>query len=711
MKISKLFILFLAFIWIVLIAACGNEPKLTSIAVKSTAHKTEYCVGDTLDVSGLIIEAIYSDGKKEEVPVTKDMVSGFDSSKVTSSQTLTITYSGKTTNFIIKISQPTITSIAVKSTTHKTEYWVGDTLDVSGLIIEVVYSDGRKEEVSVTADMVSGFDSSQETSSKALTITYGGKSTEYNISVSEPNVTSIAVKSTTHKTEYWVGDTLDVSNLVIEVTYSDGSKENVNVTEDMVSGFDSSKEISSQTLTITYGGASTEFNISISEPTVTSIAVKSTNHKTEYWIGDALDVSGLIIEATFSNGKKEEVQVTEAMVSGFDSHQENSSQTLTITFSGKTAEFNISISAPAIISIAVKSTSHKTLYWVGEPLDVSGLVIEASYQNGKKENINVSEEMVSGFDSSTQNLNLNLTINYQGKTTGYIVKIMKPILLSIRVISKNHKVSYWVGEELDVSNLIIEANYSNGPQTIPVTKDMVSGFDSSQPSESQTLTITYEGETTTYKISIKAVILSNIKIKSEGHKTIYTIGEPLDVSNLVIEATYNNGYKCDIDVTEDMISGFDSSQFNSNQEVKINFENKTTSYFISIVTENAYLLADFFSYDKDGNPYQDPILKLGYKDYARSFFEIYEDNTFICLSFTKNQIFEISIVFRGTYQLDNETIIFSDNYNFPGFQITATFKDGKIIYEMEAQGSQIGDVTYPDYFIRLTYMQKQAVEG
>jgi len=299
MKISKLFILFLAFIWIVLIAACGNEPKLTSIAVKSTAHKTEYCVGDTLDVSGLIIEAIYSDGKKEEVPVTKDMVSGFDSS--------------------------------------------------------------------------------QETSSKALTITYGGKSTEYNISVSEPNVTSIAVKSTTHKTEYWVGDTLDVSNLVIEVTYSDGSKENVNVTEDMVSGFDSSKEISSQTLTITYGGASTEFNISISEPTVTSIAVKSTNHKTEYWIGDALDVSGLIIEATFSNGKKEEVQVTEAMVSGFDSHQENSSQTLTITFSGKTAEFNISISAPAIISIAVKSTSHKTLYWVGEPLDVSGLVIEASY--------------------------------------------------------------------------------------------------------------------------------------------------------------------------------------------------------------------------------------------------------------------------------------------------------------------------------------------
>ncbi len=240
MKISKLFILFLAFIWIVLIAACGNEPKLTSIAVKSTTHKTEYWVGDTLDVSGLIIEVVYSDGRKEEVSVTADMVSGFDSSKVTSSQTLTITYSGKTTNFIIKISQPTITSIAVKSTNHKTEYWIGDALDVSGLIIEATFSNGKKEEVQVTEAMVSGFDSHQENSSQTLTITFGGKTAEFNISISAPAIISIAVKSTSHKTLYWVGEPLDVSGLVIEASYQNGKKENINVSEEMVSGFDSS---------------------------------------------------------------------------------------------------------------------------------------------------------------------------------------------------------------------------------------------------------------------------------------------------------------------------------------------------------------------------------------------------------------------------------------------------------------------------------------
>ncbi len=79
-------------------------------------------------------------------------------------------------------------------------------------------------------------------------------------------------------------------------------------------------------------------------------------------------------------------------------------------------------------------------------------------------------------------------------------------LTSIRVNSTRHKTDYKVGEALDVTNLTIEATMSNGSkQTILVTSDMVSGFDSNQPATNKPLTITYQGKTTTYNINISQV--------------------------------------------------------------------------------------------------------------------------------------------------------------------------------------------------------------
>ena len=77
-----------------------------------------------------------------------------------------------------------------------------------------------------------------------------------------PTVDSIAVNSTDHKTAYEVGEPLDVTNLTILVTMSDGTTKTENVTADMVSEFDSNKE-GSQTLTITYEGKTTSYNVTV----------------------------------------------------------------------------------------------------------------------------------------------------------------------------------------------------------------------------------------------------------------------------------------------------------------------------------------------------------------------------------------------------------------------------------------------------------------
>lgn len=79
---------------------------------------------------------------------------------------------------------PTVDSIRVNSTGHKTSYTVGSPLDVAGLTIEAAYSDQSTRTVPVTEHMVSGFDSSTA-GSKTLTITYEGRQAAYEIEVVE----------------------------------------------------------------------------------------------------------------------------------------------------------------------------------------------------------------------------------------------------------------------------------------------------------------------------------------------------------------------------------------------------------------------------------------------------------------------------------------------------------------------------------------------
>ena len=80
-----------------------------------------------------------------------------------------------------------------------------------------------------------------------------------------------------------------------------------------------------------------------------------------------------------------------------------------------------------------------------------------------------------------------------------------PVVTGISVNSTAHKTEYKVDEALDVTGLTIAVTYSdNSTQTVAVTESMVSGFNSAQAAESQTLTITHEGHTATCTVKIVA---------------------------------------------------------------------------------------------------------------------------------------------------------------------------------------------------------------
>ena len=339
-----------------------TDPAITGIAVKTEPTKTEYWIGEELDTTGLTLTATYSDGSTQTVS-SGFTTSGF-SSATAGSKIVTVTYNGKSATFTVTVKTPTVTGVTVKTQPGKTEYWIGEELDTTGLTLTATYSDGSTQTVS-SGFTASGF-SSATAGSKTVTVTYNGKSATFTVTVKTPTITGIVIKTQPTKTEYWIGEELDTTGLTLTATYSDGSTQTVS-SGFTTSGF-SNTTAGSKTVTVTYNGKTATFTVTVKTPTVTGITIKTQPTKMEYWIGEELDTTGLTLTATYSDGS------TQTVSNGFTTSAFSSatagSKTVTVTYNGKTAAFDVVVNvpdpeidenAPRIIIDSVRGTKGNTV--------------------------------------------------------------------------------------------------------------------------------------------------------------------------------------------------------------------------------------------------------------------------------------------------------------------------------------------------------------
>ena len=101
------------------ISDISTQPQLpinlTEIRIKIPATKTVYRVGDPLDITGLLVEGSYTNYGNRIISISKSDVTGFDSSRITVGQVLTITVGGKSITYSIDIipAQLSITEPAI----------------------------------------------------------------------------------------------------------------------------------------------------------------------------------------------------------------------------------------------------------------------------------------------------------------------------------------------------------------------------------------------------------------------------------------------------------------------------------------------------------------------------------------------------------------------------------------------------------------------
>lgn len=120
---------------------------------------------------------------------------------------------------------------------------------------------------------------------------------------------------------------------------------------------------------------------------------------------------------------------------------------------------------------------------------------------------------------------------------------------------------YYCGMELDTAGMVVYSVTNSGKFTeLDLDACTITGFDSSVPVESQTITVTYKGFTATFTVQIKAPesatpMLVSIKIGTLP-KTVFGYGEAPSVEGGTIICTYSNGTTKTIELENKHVSGF-----------------------------------------------------------------------------------------------------------------------------------------------------------
>lgn len=320
-----------------------EERDIEGITIAMPPIKTTYIEGTKFEPNEIAVNVTYDDGNFKLVQYGDSNASDFSFSPSMLSlgdTKVTVTYKGKSTDQVVFVNEKQVENITLATDPAKKTYFIDQPLDVTGGEIKVSYDNGQKEAIPLTADMVSGFDSSTE-GTKTLTVTYGGKTTTYDIIVKEAQVTSIALITPPTKKEYFTGDELDVTGGSINVYFEDNNYVNIALSAGMISGFDSTAA-GTKTLYVNYAGKTTNFFVTVMEPKLTALELAAVPAKTEYSLGEALDVTGGKLTATYENNTTATIDITPDMVSGFDS-MTSGTKTLTVKYSSQTVTFDITV--------------------------------------------------------------------------------------------------------------------------------------------------------------------------------------------------------------------------------------------------------------------------------------------------------------------------------------------------------------------------------
>lgn len=275
-------------------------------------------------------------------------------------------------------------------------------------------------------------------------------------------ITELEVDSSEVKTTYLVNEELDLSALEVAAHYSDGTTEVVAAGDYLVTGFDSSVA-GTNTIKIHYGGISKELNLNIEALMVTDLRIVYLPARTEYYLGDSFEEKGLIVEAEYNNGEIARLSREQYDIEVASLLEVPGEQIVTVISKEtptETAHFTIHVNETELVQIEITKKPQKERYFLGETLDLDGMVVYAHYQDGNALRLMRNEYTVAELDTTTPGIK-NLTVTHKGMEASFELLVKEKEFIGIAV-QDYPKTTYTVGEVFIPDGLTVVKQYDNG---------------------------------------------------------------------------------------------------------------------------------------------------------------------------------------------------------------------------------------------------------
>ncbi len=574
-----------------------RQRQLESISLDASSAQTEFVINKTFSSSGLIIYGRYSDNTVDKEPVALATFKGFDSSALTESQLITVSYKGFSASYTISIVTSELKSVEV-TTKPKLIYNLGDTFDSTGMVVTGYYSDGSTSDV--TADCTVVNFESKVSGHKLVSVVYSRNLEKQISAVLDVYVSDKALKGISlavNKTAYALGEQLASDDLTVYGIYNDEGTDTDVLTTYEVLGFDSSTVTSSLTVTIKVNDFTESYAVSVQESLMTGIQVESLPSKTIYGHGETLDLTGLVVTGIYADGVKHDSGLSGYTVSTLDTTTDDEGvRVLTVTYQWKNNKkfettFQVAVTAAKMTSISVLDPPASI--YQGETLSLAGKVLGVYTNNTTCQ---LSGYTISGYDPDDDNavgthhivVTYNNTLKFK-----FDVEVKTAKLTGIEIYVKPSTLVYFQGESFTSTGLQLKWTYTNGTFMYPQQNETLTYTDISAFTPGvQEVVIAVEGNTdihTSVYIVVKK-ILSSITldyssiaaaVQSDGTCKGVARGAALDLSNLKVTAHYTDdstcvvsGYTCSTDYVS---SGSESTAVGKECTVTVSYTEGTVT--------------------------------------------------------------------------------------------------------------------------------------
>ena len=251
--------------------------------------------------------------------------------------------------------------------------------------------------------------------------------------------TPLMIKVTTPpiKTSYNVGELLDLTGMIVSLVAANGAMINVTEACTFSPSAGTALTVSDTSVSVSYYWYrddvtfTTEYPIGVKD--LSSITITTPPTKTAYKAGESLDLTGMVVTATYSDATSVDVtnRCTTSPASGDVLTTSDTTITVSYTEGSLTKTATQAIAVKEVASIAITNPPTQTTYNAGDALDLTGIEVTATYTDGSTADVTslCTYNPLDGAILTTSNTSVTATFLESGltKTATQAISVSYPI--------------------------------------------------------------------------------------------------------------------------------------------------------------------------------------------------------------------------------------------------------------------------------------------